>query len=219
MEFPEELKEVRKRYPTQWSKEERAQAEDWVESNTEALDLVEKGTQKPYYWIEYEHQNERMPPLTKGLDKMRDCTFALCMRATLRTSEGRYNQGFSDIETCYRLGQHIAANKEAICDLAGYNCRGWAIRTMRMILAYEQMDGPLLNQLQKHFEEFAQNDICEFDLTAERLFVMDVIQCIFTDDGGTPSKWGEGEKGGDQVFWPVHESNEAPEFSNEGQEL
>jgi hypothetical protein len=25
----------------------------------------------------------------------------------------------------------------------------------------------------------------------------------FDDDGGTPSKWGEGEQGGDQVFWPV----------------
>jgi hypothetical protein len=25
----------------------------------------------------------------------------------------------------------------------------------------------------------------------------------FDDDGGAPSKWGEGEKGGDQVFWPV----------------
>jgi hypothetical protein len=23
------------------------------------------------------------------------------------------------------------------------------------------------------------------------------------DDGGTPSKWGEGDQGGDQVFWPV----------------
>ena len=25
----------------------------------------------------------------------------------------------------------------------------------------------------------------------------------FDDDGGTPSKWGKGEQGGDQVFWPL----------------
>lgn len=25
----------------------------------------------------------------------------------------------------------------------------------------------------------------------------------FDDDGGTPSQWGQGEQGGDQVFWPV----------------
>jgi hypothetical protein len=29
----------------------------------------------------------------------------------------------------------------------------------------------------------------------------------FDDDGGTPSDWGHGEEGGDQVFWPVEESS------------
>jgi len=29
----------------------------------------------------------------------------------------------------------------------------------------------------------------------------------FDDDGGAPSKWGEGEAGGDQVFWPVQEKD------------
>ena len=28
----------------------------------------------------------------------------------------------------------------------------------------------------------------------------------FDDDGGTPSKWGTGTKGGDQVFWPLGEN-------------
>jgi hypothetical protein len=28
----------------------------------------------------------------------------------------------------------------------------------------------------------------------------------FDDDGGTPSKWGTGAKGGDQVFWPLGEN-------------
>jgi hypothetical protein len=27
------------------------------------------------------------------------------------------------------------------------------------------------------------------------------------DDGGTRSKWGTGEKGGDQVFWPVQQTS------------
>jgi len=29
----------------------------------------------------------------------------------------------------------------------------------------------------------------------------------FDDDGGTPSKWGAGEQGGDQVFWPIQTAN------------
>jgi hypothetical protein len=34
-------------------------------------------------------------------------------------------------------------------------------------------------------------------------FTLYSLGADFKDDGGTPSKWGEGEQGGDQVFWPV----------------
>ncbi|UCG56997.1 MAG: CPBP family intramembrane metalloprotease [Phycisphaerales bacterium] len=33
-------------------------------------------------------------------------------------------------------------------------------------------------------------------------FVLYSLGADFDDDGGTPSKWGEGREGGDQVFWP-----------------
>jgi membrane protease YdiL (CAAX protease family) len=183
IELPEELKELRKRYPTQWSKEERARAENWVASNTDALYLVEKATQKPYYWVEYERQNERMPPLTKGFDKMKDFASALCMRAKLKTAQGQNNQGFIDIETCYKLGRHMAANKEFICRLAGYACRSWALQTTRIILAHEQIDSPLMYEFQSQFEKFAEDDTYGFDFTSEILLTKDFIQCLFTDDG------------------------------------
>jgi len=37
-------------------------------------------------------------------------------------------------------------------------------------------------------------------------FILYSFGADFDDDGGTPSKWGQSEKGGDQVFWPVQES-------------
>jgi len=44
-------------------------------------------------------------------------------------------------------------------------------------------------------------------------FVLYSLGADFDDDGGTPSKWGEGEQGGDQVFWPVekHKKVKIPE--------
>jgi hypothetical protein len=39
-------------------------------------------------------------------------------------------------------------------------------------------------------------------------FILYSFGADFDDDGGTPSRWGEGEKGGDQVFWPVQESDD-----------
>ena len=35
-------------------------------------------------------------------------------------------------------------------------------------------------------------------------FVLYSFGSDFDDDGGKPSKWGHGDEGGDQVFWPVH---------------
>jgi len=37
-------------------------------------------------------------------------------------------------------------------------------------------------------------------------FLLYSLGADFDDDGGTPSKWGRGEEGGDQVFWPVQET-------------
>ena len=34
-------------------------------------------------------------------------------------------------------------------------------------------------------------------------FTLYSLGADFDDDGGTPSNWGEGDKGGDAVFWPV----------------
>jgi membrane protease YdiL (CAAX protease family) len=39
-------------------------------------------------------------------------------------------------------------------------------------------------------------------------FLLYSLGADFDDDGGKPSKWGEGEKGGDQIFWPVEGTNE-----------
>ena len=44
-----------------------------------------------------------------------------------------------------------------------------------------------------------------YRLTGET-FLLYSFGVDFDDDGGTPSKWGTGAKGGDQVFWPLGEN-------------
>jgi hypothetical protein len=43
--------------------------------------------------------------------------------------------------------------------------------------------------------------------STEKSFILYSLGADYDDDGGTPSKWGEDEKGGDQVFWPVEDYN------------
>ena len=184
VEFPDELKEVRKSYPTQWNKEERAQAEAWVKSNTKALDFIEKGIQKPYYWIVYEHKDATvLSVLPRDLDKIRHFAFSLCMRAMMQTDQGRYEQGFDDVETCYKLGRHLAPGKDLLPRLVAYAVYECAVQTTRMILANEDINPVLLIRLQRQFETFAHDNERGFDFTETRLMYMDIIQLFFTDDG------------------------------------
>ncbi len=184
VEFPEELKEVRTRYPTQWNQEERIQAEAWVKSNTEALNLVEKAIQKPYYWIEYDHDGKiMMSVLARDIDKMRHFAFSLCMRAMLQTTQGRYEQGFNDVEACYKLGRHLAPGKDLLPRLVAYAVCDCAVQTTRMILAHEDINPVLLIRLQRQSEAFAADDDSEFDFTQEKLIALDIVQHFFTDDG------------------------------------
>jgi hypothetical protein len=41
-------------------------------------------------------------------------------------------------------------------------------------------------------------------------FALYSLGADFDDDGGVPSKWGEGEEGGDMVFWPVERAERKP---------
>ncbi len=186
-EIPKELEELRKCYPTQWSREELTMAEAWILSNTQTLNLIEKGTQKPYYWVGYLRRSNRfssrMPVLTPNLYKMKHIIFALCMRAMLKTSQGQFDQGFSDIETCSQLGSHLVANKDSLTKLYGWACYSFTVKAMRMILSHENIDSKFLKNLQNQFEILTEQENFEFDLTGERFLLLDAIQCLFTDDG------------------------------------
>ncbi len=57
-----------------------------------------------------------------------------------------------------------------------------------------------------YLKELPMDPYSEAPLLYKRLddnFTLYSLGADFDDDGGTPSKWGEGEEGGDQVFWPV----------------
>jgi len=49
-------------------------------------------------------------------------------------------------------------------------------------------------------------------------FLLYSLGADFDDDSGTPSKWGEGDMGGDQVFWPVEGTSEYIELQSKVQQ-
>ena len=86
-----------------------------------------------------------------------------------------------------------------------------ALITTVALLRYKAKKGQLPSDLQQlvsagYLKELPIDPFSDAPLVYKQIgddFILYSFGADFDDDGGTRSKWGEGEKGGDQVFWPA----------------
>jgi hypothetical protein len=86
-----------------------------------------------------------------------------------------------------------------------------ALKAIAAVLRYRVEKGSLpesLDTLVKtgHLKEIPRDPFAPNPVTYKKKdddFLLYSWAADFDDDGGIPSKWGDGEGGGDQVFWPV----------------
>jgi hypothetical protein len=88
-----------------------------------------------------------------------------------------------------------------------------AVVTLLAALRYEADRGEFAESLEElvaagYLERIPRDNYSSGPLIYRRTqdgFLLYSCGLDFDDDGGTPSKWGRGEQGGDQVFWPVRD--------------
>jgi len=90
--------------------EQKKRIEKWLNDNNEIFELVIAGAKKPYHWQTYGGRGDTMEMMSIVMPKLsgfRRLAFALRSRAQLRAEQGRYEDAFADMKSCYRLGiQH-----------------------------------------------------------------------------------------------------------------
>ena len=155
----------------------------WLADNKEILDLVIAGTQKPYYWQKYEEgggvegmMSIPMPHLTE----FRRLAYALRWRAQLHAEQGRYEEAFDDLKSCYRLGRHLKDGPFLIEQLVGFSIERTATEALLHIFCEHEIDLVRLTKLQQDFEEMLADEDFTVDFEAEKLFLFDEIQRSFT---------------------------------------
>jgi len=158
----------------------------WITDNEETLELVISGAQKPYYWRKYankQNTTEMMSVLMPHLSKFRELALGLCWRAWLSAEQGRYQDAFSDIKSCYRLGQHIKGDNTFLIEqLVGIAIEALATQRLRDILGEYEIDSTALATLQKNFEQIIAGEDFAISFEAEKLSMYDVIQRCFTEN-------------------------------------
>lgn len=180
---PEQLSDSDiKAWPTALPEEKQILLQNWISSNSAALEQIKLGTQKPYYWSDYKRSSMFTFALP-SLRELRNLSYAICARSRFHTVEGNLKAAFSDLLLCYRFGRHFTGHKTLIEQLVGITGSQLAIKSVFRILDETTPDPNLLKDYQQEFTEFFNKQSFVIDFTAEKLVVYDGIQKIFTDDG------------------------------------
>ncbi len=165
--------------------EQRRIAERWVQEHDDALELIIEGSQRPYYWRTYESKmaaGGMMGVLLPNLSVFRNLARSLRWRAWLRAEQGRFEDSFAVMKSCYRLGQHIRGDKTFIEQLVGIAIEALSVRTVREIVGGYEIDSTVLTDFQRDFEQIIADENFAISLKAERLSMYDEIQRCFTSD-------------------------------------
>jgi hypothetical protein len=178
---------LRKKY-REFTPEQKQLMEKWLTDNYEALELVVAGAQKPYYWRAYTNRHkqktsEMISIYLPHFNDFRNLAHTLTWRAQLCVEQGRYEDAFNDIQSCYRFGWHLKGEKLFIEQLAAFSIEKMANQTLRDILSEHRIDSARLALLQKDHEQMIAEENFVIGLAAEKMSLLDEIQRSFTADG------------------------------------
>jgi hypothetical protein len=88
---------------------------------------------------------------------------------------------------------HLGGPKTLVEQLVGISIRGKAMQTAFLILNKAEIDKASMKFLQDQIERFVTDEVYTLDWQAEKLFCLDAIQIMFTDDGKGSSHIRKGE--------------------------
>jgi len=169
-------------WPDELDEQKYKAVKEWITANSSALKQLQTGSTKSGYWIE--HKEQFMVSIVfPELSKFRGLALALNFRAKLYAIEGDFERSFSDLIVCCRLGNHLGGPKTAVEQLVGIAVKSISTQTAFEILNKTKPEVKIMKRFQGELEDICSESGRVFDFTAEKLFMYDNIQGIFTDDG------------------------------------
>jgi hypothetical protein len=160
----------------------------WLTDDHEILELVVSGTQKPYYWRTYtdkhkQKTSEMISILLPHFNGFANLARSLTWRARLCAEDGRYEDAFDDVQSCYRFGRHLKGEGFFMEQMVACGVEKVANQALRDILSEHRIDAATLAALQKDYEQMIAGENFVIGLEAEKMSLFDEIQRCFTADG------------------------------------
>jgi len=181
--MPEDTRDLLGKRPRAFSDDDAKRVGKWLDDNKETLDWVIKGSQKSYYWEQYDTANNTsgiFGILMPNLPEFRRLAKSLRSRAWVNAEKGRYEDAFSDLICCYKFGQHLRGDKTLVEQLVGIAIEASSVHTIRYILDRRQLDSSELKTLQINLGNAISEEKFTASFKVRKLCVQDELQRCFT---------------------------------------
>jgi len=173
---PEGLEVSTRSWPKELPAQEQALLRKWVQDNSRALEQLQLGSQKSYYWLKHtgeKLQTTEMPHLSTK----RQLAFALQARAKLSAEDGDITSAVDDINTLYKFGAHVADGPKPLVEkLVGIAVKSLPIRVAFNILDKKMVDANLMKSLEDRFKQLVTDYSEPFDIRSEKMCLQEQIE-------------------------------------------
>jgi len=178
---PNELKKTHHRY-SQLDPNLQIIAQNWVNENQKAMDIMRQGFSKPYLWENYSEPNNVVLNISMpNLSKYRSFAYLFRYEAMISAQQGNFDKAADDLIGMFKLGRQQKGDKTFVEQLVGIAIQAVSMGTARDIASTYDLPQPVLHKLKNEFEAIAAPDPYRVSYKAERMFMEDEIQRSFTD--------------------------------------
>jgi hypothetical protein len=165
-----------------------AQIRQWLDKNTEALNLVARGTEKPYYWRTYCGQEPNDTDIyfmeMPYYSEYRILAYGLRWRAYLYAQDGQYDKAFTDLLTMYKFGNHLCSKGILFDQFFGMPLRALSGNDCIEILSKHNIPAEYLKTFLNNLQPIVSNG--NFSLAEsidfQKLCIYDEIQRCYTKE-------------------------------------
>jgi hypothetical protein len=183
VKLPEEMeRDDLRKWPSELTDRKKSILRRWVKSNINAFNQLKPGTQKPYYWNQYQGDNLYVN-LPSYLPQVRDIVHATFFRVKLRAIEtGLTKEIIEDLLICSRFGSHLTQSQNILIQLVGLKIIDNITDTVFICLAKKDFSLTEMEMLQSSLnEQFSKNQKQTFNLDLEKLRHFEAVQLLFQD--------------------------------------
>jgi hypothetical protein len=182
--IPKEMYEIERASPADLNDAEIQVFQQWINDNKEAIELVRKGTKKPYCWPTYRsNEMELLQNDMKSLSDYRNIARALHCRIRYEAYKGDIESALSDCAIMQKFGGHLQGTGLLAEQLVGIAIEALAHGGAYLVLEKADVPTEVLRDFREELEEVYRGQKAVINLEAEKALWYDLVQRGFTDDG------------------------------------